>query len=305
MDLKVRAETLINDLYLYIKDSSNPSHFKTLLIKFLREDHSLNDQESTNTTNENEQKTKVGWFQNLGQEIKKEIDPLYIEREKISFLSTFKISSTINFTLMQYATNIGSSDFIKIMLDEGLDPNHPIRSEENINDKFNDDHDELLPPVLLAAKKGHSHVLRLLKQHNHDVKASESLIQIDVPDQILKNIGGKNEDEMQSIGLRSMYLEHPNDIVRHPCNFSVWSSNGETVLHFLLKEPLAQRIIDSGIFSADEFKVPGLHEEIVNKRRRRRLEMREKHEKCLQILLSENPLSRFHEEQMKYENILN
>ena len=78
---------------------------------------------------------------------------------------------------------------------------------------------------------------------------------------------------------------------------------GETILHLLLKEPKA-RVFKESIQKqpSPTAKVGQLQEAYIDfkeKRRQRRLAVRQKYEECLDVLLNTDTLSQFHEEQIK------
>ena len=90
--------------------------------------------------------------------------------------------------------------------------------------------------------------------------------------------------------------------MKRPCNFSVWSSNGETVFHLIFKEPEATSLKRSVNKESETAKDGKLDETYVNskkERRQRRQQTRENYEKCLDIILSSDTPSQFHEKQIK------
>ena len=89
-----------------------------------------------------------------------------------------------------------------------------------------------------------------------------------------------------------------------PCNFSVWSAKGETILHLLLKESDLIASKKSQDFSTETIQ-RGKHAtekewiKFRDEKRKERMEIRQKYEKCLDVVLSTETLSRFHNEQMR------
>lgn len=302
-DVILKFYQIIKDFQKHSKEKTNQEQkqpdllgeFKTLLLTFLNDDTNTNDHETPDTSTSNVARTDSGGLKGLRLGVTEILSAGEIWNEKINILSSSKISSTEILTLMQFVSAENLPEFLQILLDEGLDPNYPVRSEEN-------DNDESLPPVLLAAKKGHSEILKKLKQHNFTINADAKLIVIDELEDMNRSGccgSGKNENEMQSIRLKSMDMTKE---VRHPCNFSVWSSHGETVLHLLLKEPEAKRSKGSGNDELTLARNRNLDEECVKikeKRRKTRQQIRENYEKCLDVILSTEAPSQFHEKQIK------
>ena len=83
----------------------------------------------------------------------------------------------------------------------------------------------------------------------------------------------------------------------------MWSSKGETIFHLLLKEPKASRLNEQVQTPAlDTMKGAQLQEAYIDfkeKKRKRRIAVRKQYEDCLDVLLSTDTLSQFHEEQIK------
>ena len=173
--------------------------FKKLLIEFLKDETTTNDTDTADTSPSNRVLTKGGGLKDLKQSVIGVVDAGNIWKKKIFKLSSSKISPTQPLTLMQYVAVEKLTEFLQILLDEGLDPNYPERSEEN-------DNDASLPPVLLAAKKGHSEILKLFRKHNFNTQASADIIVIDETDDMKRSTccsSRKSENEMHSIMLDS------------------------------------------------------------------------------------------------------
>ena len=272
--------------------------FKTLLIEFLNDETTTNDTETTYTSPTDRVPSKGGGLRDLRQGVIEVVDVGKIWKEKIVILSSSKISSAQALTLMQFVTVEKLPEFLQILLDEGLDPNYFERSQEN-------DNDGSLPPVLLAAKKGHSEILKLFRSHNFNIHASADIIVINEKDDMKRSTccsNGKNENEMQSISLKSLVITNREEKVKRPCNFSVWSSNGETVFHLIFKEPEAtsiKRSVTKESEPAKDGKLDENYADMKEKRRNRRKKIRENYEKCLDVILSPDPPSQFHEKQIK------
>ena len=310
---KYGADNVISKLYQIIVDYQKVQNdetqeeqkqpelldnFKNLLIEFLKDDTTTNDIQTTDTSPSHRELTKGGGLKDLKQGVIGVVDAGNIWRDKIFILSSSKISPTQALTLIQFAAVKKLPEFLQILLDEGLDPNYPERSEEN-------DRDASLPPVLLAAKKGHSEILKLFRRHNFNIHASADIIVIDETDDMKRSTccsSRKSENEMQSISLKSLVITNREEKVKHPCNFSVWSSNGETVFHLIFKEPEATSLKGSLSKRSEPVKDGKIDDTYLNlkeERRNKRQQTRENYEKCLDVILSSDAPSQFHEKQIK------
>ena len=151
------------------------TQFKSLLEKFLSDDSNSAGRENPGQGDGNDQQSLKRGLKGLSSGLNKILTKAEVMEKKVFNLSTSKVSPSENITLMQYVAENGLADFLPILLDEGLDPNYPKKLEEN-------DNEGLLPPVLLAAKNGHSEIIKKFKQHNYNINASASLIVIDESD---------------------------------------------------------------------------------------------------------------------------
>ena len=207
-------------------------------------------------------------------------------------------------TIMQLLAEKGLHEFIAILLNEGVDPNYPKNLDSHRGD-------EMLPPVLLAAKYGHSQILQEFKKHNYNYKTSSSLVVIDELHNEDINSNSSNSSykrnvQIEGIGLKSMDI---NDIAtsvdKTPCNFSVTSTRGETILHLILKENDLKQLSSldtqqqgSGTLKS-KFPTHESYAAFKKEKGDKRSKIRKKYEKCLDVVLGSENVSLLHVEQMR------
>ena len=215
--------------------------------------------------------------------------------KKIKGISTTIVSE--DKTLVQYIAENDLSLYLPILLNEGVDP--------NFVDESNCTHsNERLPPILLAAKYGHASILEVFKRHNDDIKK-------------IPGFSAVNELRKRSIHMISTGLSHciplqtlENDqskqISKIPCEFSVLSEDGESILHLLLKTPLMKKSKTSRsgeLSTADEPVDSSLHdgkEETEKERLEQKMKIRQKYERCLDLILTVGDFSKWLGEQIRF-----
>ena len=281
------------------KRKENLVRFRKLLNEFLSDNHIAQENESSGTQHDEEGGNKG--LQGLRGDLRVTITSAQIREKKISNLGIFKIfTDATDLTLMQFIADKGLPDFLEILLNAGIDPNYPAKLDEH-------DNKVALPPVLLAAHNGDSQILKMFKKHNYDIKAATNLIVVDESsDPNLRSSccsDEKTTTELQSIRLKSMDMNDANreEAIKQPCNFAVWSSKGETVLHLLLKEPRASDWKESSKNTLPRTAKAGqtAYINFKEKRAERRRAIRKQYLECLNVILSTETLSQFHEEQLK------
>jgi hypothetical protein len=278
------------------KTSEALGSFERILINFLNDYKSGRKNDANEARELDEPQSAKSGMSSLKSSLDEKLSAEEILRKKLANISTQNLPSE-NKTLMQLITERGLSKFLKVLLSEGINPNYPTDLKAT---------PENLPPILIAAKKGHSQILKEFKKHNYEIKASTSLIVVhEASPESTKCCSGKKNSctEIQSIRLKSMDMNAINERQKTPCNFSVWSTKGETVLHLLFKESdlSASKSQELSTETLQHGKHPTQEDWIKfrDEKRKKRMEIREKYEKGLDVVLSTENLSRFHNEQMR------
>ena len=215
--------------------------------------------------------------------------------EKIKGISTTIVSE--DKTLVQYIAEKDLSLYLPVLLNEGVNPNSV--------DESNSTHsNEKLPPILLAAKCGHASILEVFKRYNDDIEKIPAFSSVNELQR--RSIHMISTGLSPCIPLQTLENDQSKQISKVPCDFSVLSEDGESILHLLLKTPVMKRLktLRSGELSTvDEPVDSSLHdgkEETEKERREQKMKIRKKYECCLDLILSVGDSSKWLGEQIRF-----